>query len=168
MIVSALRYVNSPPARVRYTGWTWLVLGVLLVGPLVGPLFAWLGWPLLGLINWPLYLMGETVCPQPAFVLNVLGYPMLVCSRCWSGVLGLWIVLLAYRAGAAGPVWRGWLRQPEAVRVGLALAAFAPWVLDIVAADRGWWASDHPAMMLTGVLGGLGAGALVLPFATRR
>jgi hypothetical protein len=48
------------------------------------------------------------------------------------------------------------------------VAAFLPWVLDIAAADLGYWVSDHPVMMLLGFMGGLGAGQLILPYATQR
>ena len=144
-----------------------LVLGILAVGPLVGPLFAAWHLPLLDLINWPIYLMGENVCPQPIFRLEVLGAPMVVCSRCWAAVGGLWAVRLAYGAWGRGPLWRAWLAQPEPLRVGFALLTFAPWVFDIFAYDMGWWASDHPMMIVLGFVGGLGAGQLILPYATR-
>lgn len=167
MAVSSMYYVKPRPAQVGYSWITWLVLSILLVGPLVGPFFSWLGWPILGLINWPIYLMGENACPQPALVFHVLGYPLVVCSRCWSGVFGLWIVLLSYRAASAGPFWRAWMRLPELARIGLALLAFSPWVIDIVAYDHGWWQSGDPFLMLSGALGGLGAGALLLPLAAK-
>ena len=119
-----MNYVKPQPARVQY-GWvTWLVLLVLLVGPLVGPFFSWVGWPILGLINWPIYLMGENACPTPDLTFYILGYPMVVCSRCWSGVFGLWIVLLAYKGSSDAPIWGAWRRLPEQRRVGLALLAF--------------------------------------------
>jgi uncharacterized membrane protein len=168
MAVSALHYVKQTRSCVQYTWLTWLVLSILLVGPLVGPVFSSLGWPILNLINWPLYLMGENVCPQPDFVFQVLGYPMLVCSRCWSGVFGLWIVLLSYKAWSGSAFWLAWGRIPELGRVAIALLAFGPWVVDIVAAQAGWWYSSHTPMMLSGILGGLGAGALILPFAVKR
>ncbi|HUS14181.1 MAG TPA: DUF2085 domain-containing protein [Chloroflexia bacterium] len=168
MATTILHYRGRRPAQVQYTGLTWLILAVLLVGPLVGPLFAAIGWPVLAWINWPLYLMGENVCPQPALVMHVFGQPMLVCSRCWGGVFGLWAVLLMYKAGAAGRFWTAWMRLPERARVALALLAFWPWVFDIIAYDRGWWTSPHTFLILSGVLGGLGAGALLLPLAVRR
>jgi len=168
MATQTFGYARSRPARVQYSGWTWLVLGVLLVGPLVGPVFQQIGWPLLAWVNWPLYLMGENACPQPDLTLQVFGYPMLVCSRCWAGVFGLWTVLLTYKAsGGIGP-WSTWLRLPELARVSVALLAFGPWVLDIIAADQGWWISGQAMLILSGLLGGLGAGALLLPYTTRR
>lgn len=169
MTTQTLMY-NKPsaPARVQYHPATWAVLGVLLVGPLVGPIFQQIGWEVLAWVNWPLYLMGENACPQPDFTLSLFGYPMLVCSRCWAGVFGLWAVLLAYRAGGPGGFWPFWRRLPELARVTVALLAFGPWVLDIVAADRGWWISGQTFLIVSGFLGGLGAGALLLPYATRR
>jgi hypothetical protein len=163
----ATQWPGARPAPIRFHWLTNVVLGILLVGPLVGPVFSALGWPLLAWINWPIYLMGENVCPQPIFRLEFLGAPMVVCSRCWAGVWGLAAVWLVYRGRGRGPMWRTWLAQPELLRVGLALALFAPWVLDIFAADQGWWFTGHPAMIALGFLGGLGAGQLVLPFATR-
>src|SRR3954454_10818437 len=149
MAVATTNYVNAQPVRVQYGPVTWLVLGVLLVGPLVGPVFSQIGWPILGLINWPIYLMGENVCPTPDLSFQVFGYPMVVCSRCWSGVFGLWIVLLAYKAAPGTPVWGAWRRLPDLAAVGLALLAFAPWVLDLIAYDQRWWLSPTWVQMLT-------------------
>ena len=73
MAVSISHYVKRMRVPVQYTWLTWLVRSILLVGPLVGPVFSRIGWPILGLINWPLYLMGENVCPQPDLVFQVLG-----------------------------------------------------------------------------------------------
>jgi uncharacterized membrane protein len=145
-----------------------LILTILLVGPLVGPIFHAWGWPVLEWINWPIYLLGENVCPQPIFRLAFLGAPMVVCSRCWAAVGGLWVIRLAYGRWGRGANWRTWLTVPEGGRVVVALLLFTPWVLDIVASDLGWWASDHPLMILLGFAGGLGAGQLILPYAVRR
>jgi uncharacterized membrane protein len=145
-----------------------LILTILLVGPLVGPIFHAWGWPVLEWLNWPIYLMGENVCPQPIFRLEVLGAPMVVCSRCWAAVGGLWVIRLAYSRWGRGPTWRAWLSAPEGARVALALLLFTPWVLDILASDLGWWGSGHPMMILLGFVGGLGAGQLILPYAARR
>jgi len=164
--LTAARRPNRP--QVQYTWLTWLVLSVLLVGPVVGPLFSAIGWPVLGLINWPLYLMGENVCPQPALTLNLFGFPMLICSRCWGGVFGLWLVLLTYKPWSGSAFWTTWRSMPELARVGLALLAFSPWVLDVVAYDHGWWNTPHLFLIFSGILGGLGAGALILPLAVRR
>ena len=144
------------------------ILAILLIGPLVGPIFHAWGWPVLEWLNWPIYLLGETVCPQPIFRLEVLGAPLVVCSRCWAAVGGLWLIRLAYSRWGRGPGWRTWLAQPEGVRLGLALLLFTPWVLDILASDLGWWSSGHPLMILLGLAGGLGAGQLILPYAARR
>ena len=168
MAVVATRLQGIPRAPVRYHWLTNLVLTILLVGPLVGPVFAALGWPVLAWINWPIYLLGENVCPQPVFRLEVLDAPMVVCSRCWAAVGGLWAVWGVYRRTGRGLLWRAWLAQPEALRVGLGLLLLAPWVFDIFAADQGWWFSSHPAMMALGFLGGLGAVQLLLPLATKR
>src|SRR5690349_756362 len=93
---------------------------------------------------------------------------MVVSPRCWSGRFGLWIVLLAYKVASGSPFWVAWRGLPELTRVGLALLAFAPWVLDLVAYDQHWWLSDTSVQMPTGILGGLGAGALLLPMVARR
>jgi hypothetical protein len=164
----AIRGAIRPDVGVRFHWLANTVLGILLIGPLVGPVFAALGWPILAWVNWPIYLLGETVCPQPIFRLTFLGFPLVVCSRCWAAVWGLWVIRLAYGRWGRGPTWGAWLTLPEGLRVGLAVAAFLPWVLDIAAADLGYWVSDHPVMMLLGFMGGLGAGQLILPYATQR
>ena len=80
----------------------------------------------------------------------------------------MWTVALAYRSVRPAGFWVVWTRLPELARVAVALLAFGPWVLDIVAADRGWWISPQAFLLASGFLGGLGAGALLLPYATRR
>jgi hypothetical protein len=167
MALSVQTYVRRPAQPVRFPPLTWIVLTVLLVGPVVGPVFTAIGWPLLGLINWPLYLMGENVCPQPALRLDLFGAPMLICSRCWGGVFGLWIVLLSYRWWSGSAFWRSWRRMPDLAQIAIALLAFGPWVVDIVAYDHNLWNTPAMFLILSGVLGGLGAGALLLPLTAR-
>jgi hypothetical protein len=159
---------RSSLAPITYSWRTYLVLGILLVGPLVGPIFSAIGWEVLAWINWPIYLLGENVCPQPALVFYVFGFPMVVCSRCWAAVFGLWTMLLLYKRTGNGSFWRMWGRQPETLRALVAVAGFWPWVFDIVGMEQGWWVTDHPMLMLSGYLGGLAAGLLLMPLAGRR
>jgi uncharacterized membrane protein len=148
-------------------------LWVLLVGPLVAPLFVALGVPALRPFADGIYLIGEAVCPKPDAHLTILGEPVAVCSSCWAAVFGLWAVRLLYGRASEGfgpfsrlglaPVWQVWDRTPELARLGLLALTFVPWLIDVATWDLGLWASSHAYMMLAGFLGGLGAGALLLP-----
>lgn len=157
-----LHYIQ-PGGRARYAWPVWALLSVLLVGPLLGPVFAWLDGPLLAVVNVPIYWVGAHLCPQPDLAFPVLGHPMVVCARCWAGVGGLWIVLLIYRAAPRHPFWTTWRRLPPPARAVLGLLAFGPWIIDLTATAQSWWASGPAFLLLSGLLGGLGAGALLFP-----
>jgi uncharacterized membrane protein len=152
--------------------WLW----ILLVGPLVAPLFAWLGWPILRPFADGIYLLGEIVCPKVDVHLMFLGYPMAVCSSCWAAVFGVWTIRLLYgrtgegfgsfsRLGLA-TFWARWQSAPVTVKLAALAVGFLPWAFDVMAWDLGAWSSPQSFMMLAGYLGGLAAGALILPAAS--
>src|SRR3954454_5069327 len=95
-----------------------LSLWVLLVGPLVAPLFLALGMPVLRPFADGIYLIGEAVCPKVDVHLMFLDQPMAVCSSCWAAVFGLSAIRLLHgRAGEGfgpfsrlglAPFWRAW------------------------------------------------------------
>lgn len=152
--------------------WLW----ILLVGPLVAPLFVALGLGVLRPFADGIYLLGQVVCPKVSVHFMVFGNPMAVCSSCWSAVFGLWTVRLLYgRSGEGfGPFarldlpafWARWHATPLSLRLSVLLVAFTPWALDVMLWDAGIWASPHAFMMFAGFLGGLGAGSLLLPAAS--
>jgi hypothetical protein len=152
--------------------WLW----ILLVGPLTAPLFRWTGIPILQPIADVIYLIGATVCPKMPMHFMFLGYPLIVCSSCWSAVFGLWTVRLLYgRAGEGmgpfsrlglAPMWARWSTVSTTTRLSVLALAFLPWAVDVALWDLKIWSSPHGFMMLVGFLGGLGAGALLLPAAS--
>ena len=152
--------------------WLW----VLLVGPVTAPLFAWTGWPILRPFADGIYLLGAAVCPKLSEHFLLFGYPMSVCASCWSAVFGLWTVRLLYGRAAEGlglfsrlsfaPWWDRWSRAPLSVRMSVLAVGFLPWAFDVTIWDLGLWASPPAFMMLAGYLGGLSAGALLLPAAS--
>ncbi|MEO6456747.1 MAG: hypothetical protein ABIO92_00515 [Chloroflexia bacterium] len=149
--------------------WLW----ILLVGPLVAPLFAYLGYSVLQPFAEGIYLLGRTVCPKVGMHFMFLGQPMAVCSSCWAAVWGLWTVRLLYgRAGeGVGPfsrlgldrVWAQWRQVDLRVKLAILVAGFFPWALDVMLWDTGIWRSPHLYMMFAGFTGGLVAGSLILP-----
>jgi hypothetical protein len=151
-------------------------LWILLLGPLVAPVFVVIGWPVLRPFADGIYLLGEVVCPKVDVHLMFLGEPMAVCSSCWAAVWGLWAVRLLYgregddlgRFGRLNlaPFWVGWHRVPPLTKLGVLAVGFVPWTLDVALYDLGVWSSPHIFMMLAGFLGGLVAGALLLPAAS--
>ncbi len=152
--------------------WLW----ILLVGPLVAPLFVALGVPVLRPFADAIYLLGMTVCPKPDVHLMVFDRPMAVCASCWAAVWGLWAVRLLYgRAGEGfGPLARLGLARTWArlravsplTKVSVLALGFMPWAVDVALWDMGAWASPQGFMMLAGFLGGLSAGLLMLPAAS--
>lgn len=163
---------NLKPARPWLQDfWLW----ILLVGPLVAPLFAALGLPILKPFADGIYLLGQTVCPKMSMHFMVFGYPMAVCSSCWSAVFGLWTIRLLYgRAGEGmrpfssfglAPFWARWQNAAITTRLAVLAVGFMPWALDVMLWDLRLWASPHAFMMFAGYMGGLVAGAVLLPAA---
>lgn len=149
--------------------WLW----ILLVGPLLAPIFMTTGQPILRFIADGIYLLGETVCPKVNFHVMVFDYPLAVCSSCWAAVFGLWTVRLLYgRAGeGSGPFarlrlsgfWARWQSVPVQARLVLLLLGFAPWALDVMLTDLGSWYSPQSFMALVGYTGGISAAMLLFP-----
>ena len=152
--------------------WLW----ILLVGPLTAPLFMWIGWPVLKPFAEGIYLLGAIVCPKLSEHFIVFGYPMSVCASCWAAVFGLWTVRLLYgRAGEGmgafsrlglAPWWERWSRVAVGTKLAVLAVGFLPWAADVMLWDLGVWASPWAFMMLAGYVGGLAAGALLLPAAS--
>ncbi|HKP53397.1 MAG TPA: hypothetical protein VJ183_12210 [Chloroflexia bacterium] len=163
---------TRPPRPWFQDLWLW----ILLVGPLVAPLFVALGSPILKPFADGIYLIGEAVCPKVGVHMMFLGEPVAVCFSCWASVWGLWVVRLLYgRAGEGfGPfaklgmrsLWARWEGAPMMTRLGALSLGFMPWALDVMLWDLGAWDSPAAYMMLAGFLGGVTAGMLLLPAAS--
>src|SRR5512133_387386 len=125
----------TPPRPWLQDTWLW----ILLAGPLVAPLFAWLGWPILKPFADAIYFIGDVICPKPDAHLMFLGSSMAVCSSCWAAVFGLWTVRLAYgRAGEGfGPFarfdlssfWTRWQATPSTGKLAVLAVGFLPWAI---------------------------------------
>lgn len=153
--------------------WLW----VLLVGPLVAPLFMATDLPVLGPFAVGIYLIGELVCPKVSVHMMAFGYPVAVCYSCWAAVWGLWSVRLLYGRAGEGllrlgtgnliqSVWQRWERASLMTKLGTTSLGFMPWALDVMLWDLGAWNSPSWFMTLAGYLGGLSAGLLLLPAAS--
>ncbi len=150
-----------------------LWLGILLLGPVLAPIFMLTGQPPLQLIAHGIYMLGHAVCPKVDFHFMFLGYPIAVCSSCWAAVFGLWSVRLLYgRAGEGfGPFsrlglarfWSRWQAMPLEFKLSLLVLGFLPWAVDVMLTDLRIWFSPHPVMMLAGYLGGIVAAMLLFP-----
>jgi uncharacterized membrane protein len=151
-------------------------LWILLVGPLVAPLFVWLGWTILRPFADGIYLLGEAVCPKVDVHMMFLGHAMAVCSSCWAAVFGLWTVRLLFgRAGEGfgslsrlglSTFWARWQSAASPIKIAVLVVGFLPWAFDVMMWDLGAWNSPQAFMMLAGYIGGLTAGALLLPAAS--
>jgi hypothetical protein len=152
--------------------WLW----ILLIGPLVAPLFIALDLAVLRPFADGIYLLGQTVCPKVHMHFMAFGNPLAVCSSCWSAVFGLWTIRLLYgRAGEGmGPfslpglraAWARWESVPSSGKLAVLAAGFLPWAVDVMMWDLGVWASPHAVMVAVGYMGGLAAGMVLLPAAS--
>ena len=174
----------APPRPWLQDTWLW----ILLVGPLLAPIFMATELSVLRPFAEGIYFIGEAVCPKVGVHFMVLDYPMAVCSSCWFAVVGLWTVRLLYGRAGEGPSLYGHLHDYETLRcmreypttplvsklgqalpldlrLSITLLAFVPWALDVMLWDTGLWQSPHAFMMFAGYLGGIGAGLLLFPAA---
>jgi hypothetical protein len=172
--------IRNPQSTIRNSPTPWLQdfwLWILLIGPLVAPLFVWTGWPILRPFADAIYLLGYAVCPKVDVHLMFLDYPMAVCSSCWASVFGLWTIRLLYgRAGEGFGIlsrlglatfWDRWQSSSPALKLAVLAAGFLPWAFDVITWDLGAWSSPQPYMIFAGYLGGLAAGSLILPAASQ-
>ncbi len=168
--------VDSRDLATRHAPRPWvqdLWLWILLLGPVLAPLFMLSGQPLFQLIAGGIYTLGDAVCPKVDFHFMFLGYPLAVCSSCWAAVFGLWTVRLLYgRAGEGMGLfsrlnlhrfWSRWQATPPEIKLSVLVAGFLPWATDVMLTDLRIWFSPHPFMMLAGYLGGLVAAMLLFP-----
>ncbi|MBF6613735.1 MAG: hypothetical protein IVW55_11470 [Chloroflexi bacterium] len=162
----------SPPTPWMQDFWLW----ILLLGPLVAPLFVMLKLSVLQPFAEAIYLLGATVCPKVNVHMDFLGAAVAVCYSCWASVWGLWTVRLLYgRAGEGYGIfsrlnlssfWARWQGTSVEFKLGTLALGFVPWAADVVLWDLGVWASAQFYMIFAGYLGGLVAGMLVLPAAS--
>ncbi|MDQ3930165.1 MAG: DUF2085 domain-containing protein [Chloroflexota bacterium] len=168
--------VDSRDLAARHAPRPWmqdLWLWILLLGPVVAPVFMLTGQPLFQFIAGAIYMLGEAVCPKVDYHLMFLGYPLAVCSSCWAAVFGLWTVRLLYgRAGEGfGPFaslgvsrfWSRWHATSVETKLAVLVVGFLPWATDVMLTDMRIWFSPHPVMMVAGYLGGIVAAMLLFP-----
>lgn len=159
----------QPPRPWLQDAWLW----ILLVGPLVAPLFVVLKLPILKPFADGIYLLGEVVCPKVDVHMMFLGEPVAVCYSCWASVFGLWTVRLLYgRAGEGfGPfaglglqkLWKQWEGASLLTKFGVLSLGFMPWAFDVMLWDMGAWNSPSVYMMFAGFVGGVTAGCVLFP-----
>ncbi|MEO5953842.1 MAG: hypothetical protein ABIQ44_15375, partial [Chloroflexia bacterium] len=64
------------------------------------------------------------------------------------------------------PMWSRWANAPAALKLAVLALGFFPWALDVITWDLGMWVSPRFFMSFAGYMGGLAAGALLLPAAS--
>ena len=164
MTTSNATLANPIPAA--GLSWRWwpadVVLGFMLAGLLVGPLFTAIGGPLFGPIGAFVYWLGLGICPEPIHHFpQVAGYTAIVCTRCLFAILGLVIARWLYaRPHRLNRWWATW-DWPH--RLAVTLPILALWQLDIHAAYAGWWDSTSQVQSVSGIFVGLAIGLLVYP-----
>jgi len=142
----------------------WLVVDILLgfmaAGPILAPLFRASRLPLFTPVGEAITALGFWICPQPEMAFQLAGYPWAVCSRCYTALLGIIALRVAYARRGATFVFME--RRSCALRLLLAVVTFGLWQLDVHAMHHGWWNGGQPTMILTGLWLGLGAGMAIL------
>lgn len=156
----------SPAPATTGLSWRWwpadVVLGFMLLGLAVGPLFTVIGGPLFGPIDQFVYWLGLGICPEPSYhFFTVGGMPEIVCTRCIAAIGGLVMVRLLYGRPQRLNAW--WGRWGWGRRLAVTLPILALWQLDIRALYEGWWDSPAWVQTLSGILVGLSIGLLVYP-----
>ncbi|NJM08127.1 DUF2085 domain-containing protein [Candidatus Gracilibacteria bacterium] len=158
----------SQPRRAPQSWPRWIfdtLLWVLLLGPVISPLFRATGLPLIadaGLLARD--LLSVYVCPTPERSYMLLGLPMAVCARCWGATIGLWAARLSVAAleGSAPPLWLRPLRVLRGfdwrLRFILCALPFLLWPLEIIGAGQGWWFAPLWLLLLNGAQAGFAAG----------
>ena len=160
--------VGGDAVRRVWSRWPLLtLLTVLLLGPLIAPLFqATRLWLVADTGALARNLLATYICPTPAKSYELLGYPMAVCTRCWGATIGLWIAWFAFRISERMQAGRvavqlalllNWYqRQFWLVRLALTVPPFVLWVAEIR-----WWASAPLwLLLLNGAFAGFAAGLL--------
>lgn len=149
-----------------HLSWRWwpadVVLGFMLSGLVVGPLFTAIGGPLFGPIGQFVYWLGLGICPEPAHhFIHIAGYSEVVCTRCMAAIGGLVIVRWLYARPHRLNRW--WAVKSWSHRFAFSLPILVLWQLDIYAVYAGWWDSAPWVQAVSGVLVGLAIGLLVYP-----
>lgn len=160
----------SGPPLPRSTRRLWraldLLLALMIIGPIVAPLFHASGlWLFDRIAHWIIYPIGQFICPQDQHALPIAGHVMAVCSRCYAAIGGLVVVRMALTGDPAGSgpgAWlaRRWSRLPGAGRAAFIVGVIGLWQLDLWVERMGWWAWEQPVLIATGPLVGLAIGFL--------
>ena len=143
---------------------TWLLVDILLgfmaAGPILAPLFRASGLPLFVPVGEGITALGFWICPQPEMAFQLAGYPWAVCSRCYTALIGIIAVRVAY--GRRRNAFAFMERRSWALRLTLAVVTFGLWQLDVYAMHHGWWDGGQTTMILTGLWLGVGIGIALL------
>jgi uncharacterized membrane protein len=157
---------RHPAGSAELSGRWWpadILLGFMLSGLFLGPLFVELGGPLFGAIGQFVYWLGLGICPEPGHHFIAFGgHSAVVCLRCMNALGGLTITRFLYgRPTRLTGWWADWSRSR---RLAVTLPVLAIWQLDVHAVYAGWWDSAPWVQSATGVLVGLAIGLLIYPF----
>jgi hypothetical protein len=149
----------------------WYALDILLVlimiGPVLAPLFHNTNiWLFDRIAHWIIYPLGQFICPQDQHAVPIMGTVMAVCTRCYAGIGGLFVVRMALTGDPNGkglPAWlaRTWWGTPMMGRALFIITIFALWTVDVRAEQLGWWTWSQPMLIATGPIIGLAVGFLV-------
>ena len=139
-----------------------LVLAALVSGPIMAPVLAASGLPVLTQISDIIYTMGQWVCPQPDLGVSLAaGHIMAVCMRCYGTVLGLLMMRIVYAKDQGRS--RYWLGHYGLVGFGIAFALCMAYPIELALQGLEGWPVSNLRMIFFGWIAGIGLGAYIMP-----
>lgn len=160
----ALAYSQQPAAIKRWWYLLDFILMLMIIGPVLAPLFHNSGiWLFDRIAHWIIYPLGQLICPQDQHAVPIMGTLMAVCTRCYAAIGGLALTRLALTSdpngtGVGAWVSRQWHRLPRVGRLVFIVGVIALWVLDVQAEQLGLWSWSQPILILTGPIIGFAIG----------
>ena len=149
------------------------ILVLMIIGPILGPLFHASGiWLLDQIAHWIIYPLGVWICPQDQHAIPIMGHAMTVCTRCYAAIGGLFSVRLALtsdpsKKGLGSWLARIWRQLSNKEQFIFIMSVITLWQLDIWAERLGWWSWGQGMLIATGPLVGLAIGFLFYGVAAR-
>ncbi|MCU0525057.1 MAG: DUF2085 domain-containing protein [Elainella sp. Prado103] len=144
-----------------------VLLGALLIGPVMAPFLAAIGWFPMGFIAQIIYWMGDHVCPQPEMGLMLMPpHLMSVCMRCYGVLLAVLFTRLLYQFDRGAGFY--WLHQYRFIGATIASILTFAYPIEMIIELLGGWSYNNYIVTFFGALTGLGMGLFLVPVLYRR
>lgn len=142
----------------REIRWWQVLFGLALLGQFLAPLFLVIHiWPFKPIAEF-IYWLGSTICPIAWDTPSVFGHPMIVCPLCYGALIAVTTLTFSYPR-PEGP-WRWWQAIAPLARLGIITLSLVPWLASYVMIKAGAWNLSWGAMLVFGMIGGVGTALL--------